>query len=128
MRVARRLIATTGGRTLLVVALLMLCYQLYTAVQAPRRIDDDVAGGTDSRGQVDVRIELDFAPERFHILRVQEFGRVAGTEQRSMEVRAIDLEGVRTLARHHWVERIRLIEEETWEPSVDNDEDEEVPT
>lgn len=106
MLLLRRLMRTTGAQVLVAVVLAYLLFQAWSIVQAGPKIDDRVPQLVDRRGRVNVRVELNFRPERFHILAMQDYGRVTGTDGNAVEVRGITLDGVRDLARKYWVRRI----------------------
>ncbi|MGH9051978.1 MAG: hypothetical protein ACRDWX_02995 [Acidimicrobiia bacterium] len=105
-----RLLGTTGGRTVLFVLILYMAFQATIYALAPSKVDEAVHQAVDAEGRVDVLVELNFPPERFHILVMQDYGRVTGTEGEAVEVRGISLEGVQELARKFWVRRIRPLE------------------
>lgn len=105
-----RLLRTTGGRTVVSLVALYLAFQAVMYVIAPAKIDPAVARQADAQGRVDVVVELNFAPERFHILVLQDFGRVTGSQGNSVEVRGIRLSGVQEVARKFWVRSVRPLE------------------
>jgi len=49
---------------------------------------------------------LPFTPDRFHVIAMQQFGRVSGTEDTSIEVRGVKRDDLSSLARPFWVKRI----------------------
>jgi hypothetical protein len=110
MRLLRRAFTSTGGRTVLVVLVAMLVFQVWILVQAPRKIDERVQELDDTRGRVNVEVELAFTPERFHILVIQQHGRIRRTRGEIVEVHRITMDGVHALARRHWVRAIRPAE------------------
>jgi hypothetical protein len=103
----RRLIGTTGGRTVLAVTALILVYQVWLSLQAPGKIDDAFADESDP---VDAQVTLRFQPERWHILQLQEHGRVTGTDGEVLELRRTTKDSVREIARYHWVARIEVLD------------------
>ncbi len=117
MILLRRLLSTLGGRLLVSALVLVGGFNLYHHVTGPAKIDDEVPAAVDDRGQVDVVVSFRFEPQRFHILRVQEYGRVSGGDERSLELRATTMDDVYELSRIYWVERIEILEEEVWSPS-----------
>lgn len=116
MTLLRRVTTTTGGRTLLVLLLAFAVFNGYTALAAPGKIDDAIDQAVDARGQVDVQVTFSFEPERYHILELQDYGRVSGATDTSLQLRGTTPAQVRELARTYWVERIDLLEQETWSP------------
>jgi hypothetical protein len=101
---------------LLAVVFAIVAFNVYTMAAAPGKIDDGIEDAVDARGQVDVRVWFGFEPERYHILQLQKYGRVSGSDERSLELRATTQEEVRELARTYWIQRIEVLEEETWSP------------
>ncbi len=111
MRLARRFLASTGGRFVVILAVGIIGFQIWTAVQAPAKLDDDVGTAFDRRGRTSVEVELRFAPERYHILAIQEHGRISATEGSVVEVRGITMDGVHEIARYYWVKEIRQLDD-----------------
>jgi len=56
--------------------------------------------------RVDVLVTLPFPPERFHVLIFQQYGRVSGTQDDSVEVRGVRQADLRSLARPYWVKKV----------------------
>jgi hypothetical protein len=110
MRLLRRLLRTQAGRTLFVVLVCYGAYTLWAMYQAEGKIHDDVPALVDERGRVDVEVELAFSPERFHILVIQDHGRIRRTLGDVVHVRA-ELDDLRRLARRHWIVEIRPAED-----------------
>lgn len=105
---ARRLVTTTGGRTVLAVLVVLIAWQLHLVVQAGPKISEDLRAES---GQVDAEVTLRFPPERFHILRLQEFGRVTSTTPHGVHLRRTTVDDLHGVARFHWVVRIEPLEE-----------------
>lgn len=95
-----------------VLATLAVLWQVWLSAQAAPKIPRDLAAHVGPRGTVDLQVQLRFAPERFHILMFQRFGRVSGTEGRTIEVRGVAPDRVRGIARLYWVERIAILEDD----------------
>ena len=57
--------------------------------------------------RADVEIVLAFAPEAFHVTRLQSLGRVIRVEDRSVFVRDMRAEDARAFARNYWVADVR---------------------
>lgn len=110
MHLLRRFLASTGGRTVIIAALLVSLYQGWLTIQAPGKIDPAVWDGIDRRGRVSIEVEFGFAPERFHILHLQEIGRIRRTRGSVVEVRSVEVRSVGELARNYWVKEIRPAE------------------
>ena len=94
------------GRTLVVLVVLTLAWQGWLLWQARSKVPGDLAAYVSDRGTVDLLVLLRFPPERFHVLMFQKFGRVVGTEGRTLQLRGVALGRVRQIARFYWVERI----------------------
>ena len=60
----------------------------------------------DGKNKVNVQVVLPFTPDRFHVMAMQQFGRVSGTEDTSIEVRGVKRDDLSSLARPFWVKRI----------------------
>jgi hypothetical protein len=110
MQLVRRFVRTQAGRTLLVVLLAYGGYTAWAIYQAKAKIHDEVADLVDERGRVNVEVELAFSPERFHILVIQDHGRIRRTIGEVVHVCG-ELDDLRRLARRHWVIEIRPAED-----------------
>ncbi|WP_186420345.1 hypothetical protein [Bosea sp. CS1GBMeth4] len=106
MTLVRAALASRRGRILLGLLVAWLAWQGWLVLAAPAKI----AGGFPERQRVSALISLPFAPERFHILIFQRFGRVSGTDGNSVEVRNIDKSQLNAIARYHWVKRIEPLQ------------------
>jgi hypothetical protein len=51
-------------------------------------------------------VTLTCTPERFHVLAFQQYGRVSGTQDESIEVRGVSFASLNALARPYWVRRV----------------------
>jgi hypothetical protein len=58
---------------------------------------------------VNVQVSLPFTPDRFHVMAMQRFGRVSGTDERSIEVRGVKQADLSRLARPYWVNRVEAL-------------------
>lgn len=101
-----------AARVVMVLVVLAALWQLWLTAQAGPKIPPDLAEHVDRRGTVDLQVQLRFPPERFHVLMFQRFGRVSGTEGRTVEVRGVAHARVREIARFYWVERISVLADE----------------
>lgn len=90
-------------RIALGVAILYLGFQIYLFFAAPGKIAAELQTGT---GRVNVLVTLPFAPERFHVLAFQRYGRVSGTRETSIELRGVAQENLRAVARPYWVSKV----------------------
>jgi hypothetical protein len=93
-------------RILATLVLLVLAWQGWLWWQARGKIPPELQAQAAERATVDLVVTLRFPPERFHILMFQRFGRVVGTEGRTVEVRGVSSVRLREIARFYWVERI----------------------
>lgn len=98
-------------RRLLVVVLLVVVYQVWINVQAVGKVADGVGVEANERGRFTVDVRLGFPPERFHILELQDHGRISGTDDMVVHLRSVSPAGVDALARMYWVEEITPGEE-----------------
>jgi hypothetical protein len=78
-------------------------WQVQCAVLAPGKIADGLREGS---GKVNVQVVLPFTPDRFHVMAMQKFGRVSGTEDTAIEVRGVKRDDLTGLAHLFWVKRI----------------------
>ncbi|MGC5616066.1 hypothetical protein [Georgenia sp. Z1491] len=111
MTLTCRLLRTRPVRTILVVLALVLAWQLYLAIAAPGKIDDELAAQVDEGEPVRVGVVLDFPPERFHTLYLQDYGRILRVEGNEIQLRSVRPESVAMLARVYWVESLVPLEE-----------------
>ncbi|MDQ7820479.1 MAG: hypothetical protein QN173_04520 [Armatimonadota bacterium] len=107
-----RLASSRPARILLAAAVLTAAWQGWLACQAGPKIPADLDRYVSERGAVDLLVVLRFPPERFHILTFQKFGRVSGTRDHAVEVRAVPRRRVREIARLYWVREIRPLTDE----------------
>ena len=96
------------GRIVLGVIAAWALFQLWLTVAAPRKIDPELAGASE---KVNVQIELPFTPERFHVLAFQQYGRVSGTDEHSIELRGVKRTDLNAVARPYWVTAVGPIKE-----------------
>lgn len=104
MTLLHAVLRNTRGRVLAAALLLGLAWQAWLGVAAPAKVATAVK---DAPGQkVNVLVTLPFAPERFHVLAFQKFGRVTGTENNTVELRGVNKADLSTLARPYWVVKV----------------------
>jgi hypothetical protein len=87
---------------------LYLAWQLWLSLVAPGKVADELRVG---RPRVNVQVTLAFPPERFHVLAMQRFGRVSGTEKNSVEVRGVKKDDLNAVARPYWVRSVGPMDE-----------------
>ena len=85
-----------------------LLFQLWLTLAAPGKISTELGG---SSPKVNIQIELPFTPERFHLLTFQQYGRVSGADDRSIELRGVKRTDLNAVARPYWVTRVGPIKE-----------------
>jgi hypothetical protein len=78
-------------------------WQIYLGLTAPGKVAESLREG---KGKVNVQVVLPFTPDRFHVIAMQQFGRVSGTQDTSIEVRGVKRDDLSGLARPFWVKRI----------------------
>jgi hypothetical protein len=94
---------SSRGRIVIVSVLLFAVWQIYLEIAASGKVD---ASLRDGKNKVNVQVVLPFTPDRFHVMAMQQFGRVSGTEDTSIEVRGVKRDDLSSLARPFWVKRI----------------------
>jgi len=100
---------STRGRIVIGVVVALLAWKLALVLLAPGKV---MPGFTpNARGQVNALVTLRCTPERFHVLAFQRFGRVSGTDERSIEVRGIPVARLDAVARPYWVARVEPLRE-----------------
>ncbi len=108
MKLLRSILASTRGRIVLALLAGYLGWQVWLTLGAPGKIAAELKAG---RPRVNVMVTLAFPPERFHVLAMQRFGRVSGTEDNSVEVRGVKQDDLNAVARPYWVRRVGPMEE-----------------
>ena len=103
MSVWRSILQSTQGRLVMACVLLYALWQIYLGMLAPGKIANDLREG---KGKVNVQVVLPFTPDRFHVMAMQKFGRVSGTDDTAIEVRGVKRDDLSSLAHLFWVKRI----------------------
>jgi hypothetical protein len=106
---ARALWRSPRTRAVLAGLACWLGFHLWLSVAAPGKISSQLAAST---GRVNVKVDLPFAPERFHVLAVQKYGRIAGADEHSINLRGVRVSDLTALARPYWIEKIEPLREE----------------
>ncbi|HYF59491.1 MAG TPA: hypothetical protein VEA81_11100 [Burkholderiaceae bacterium] len=91
------------GRTVLALLVAWAAFEGWLSWAAPAKV---VGEFPPDRERVHVLVTLPFAPERFHVLVFQRFGRVSGTDGNTVEVRGVRRTELSRLARPYWVDRV----------------------
>lgn len=99
-------------RTVAVILMLVLAWQIYLSVRAPERIDPALATEVKLGEPLRVSVILKFEPERFHTLFLQDYGRVMGVSGNEVRLRNVRPESVGALARVYWIDRLETMEDE----------------
>jgi hypothetical protein len=108
VRTALSLAAVRAGVVLAVVA---LAWNVWLTIQAPRKIDRSVVAAiAQGAREVDLLVRLNFPPERFHVVQLQRYGRVAQSQGDSLDLRGVRAERVEDVARYYWVAEVRPVE------------------
>jgi len=95
---------STRGRIVIGAIVLLVLWKLALALLAPTKVASDLT--PNARGQVNLLVTLTCTPERFHVLAFQQFGRVSGTQDRSIEVRGVSFAKLNAVAQPYWVKRV----------------------
>ena len=93
-------------RFLIVVAVLLLGWQVYLFVSARSRLDAALRSELVAAALVNVAITLGFAPEDFHIRIFQSHGIVSGVRGTTVMLNRVPRDDVRRIARYYWVRSI----------------------
>lgn len=103
-----RAVRSATLRRIVVVVLIVLLYQGWLSFQAIGKTEPGLGDAPDERGRFDVDVVLGFAPERYHFLKLQDHGRVAGTTETTVHLRGVSPAGVDALAREYWIESLAV--------------------
>lgn len=101
-------VASSRFRAVLVALALYLAYQVWLSLAAPGKISPALAGTSE---KVNIRIETPFTPERFHVQMFQKYGRIAGADDHSVDLRGVRRSDLDAVARPYWVTRVGPINE-----------------
>ena len=108
MSMTADIIRSPKARVVLGVVACWLLFQLWLILMAPGKVAHELSGTSE---KVNVRIELPFTPERFHVLTFQQYGRVSGADDRSIELRGVRRTDLNAVARPYWVTSVGPIKE-----------------
>lgn len=103
MSMVRDALASTRGRFVLGAVVAYLGWQAWLTATAAGKIAE---GFPETGRRVNALVTLPFPPERFHILFFQEHGRVSGTRNNVVEIRGVQKQELRAIARPYWVTRV----------------------
>ena len=108
MSIASNVLRSSKGRIVLGVIAAWALFQLWLTIAVPGKISPELTGTSE---KVNVQIELPFTPERFHVLAFQQYGRVSGTDEHSIELRGVKRTDLNAVARPYWVTAVGPIKE-----------------
>jgi hypothetical protein len=108
MSIAAEIARSSKARLIFGVLVLWLVFQLWLTLAAPGKISAELAGASP---RVNVQIELSFTPERFHVLAFQQYGRVSGADDHSIELRGVKRTDLNAVARPYWVTSVGPIKQ-----------------
>ena len=104
MGLMRDAVRSTRGRIVIGAVALLVLWKLALLLLAPAKVASGLT--PNARGQVNVLVTLTCTPERFHVLAFQPYGRVSGTQDRSIELRGVHVANLNAVARPYWVARV----------------------
>lgn len=105
----RAFLKSPTGKAILILTVCLLLWNGWLSWAAPRKLAPEVAPALKATTTVDLAVELNFPPERFHILTFQTVGRVTGSKENTVELRGVDPKSILRLARYYWVKRISVL-------------------
>ena len=108
MSMAGDIAKSSRGRFVFGVVAAWLLFQLWLSLAAPGKISSELGG---SSPKVNIQVELPFTPERFHLLTFQQYGRVSGADDHSIELRGVKRTDLNAVARPYWVTSVGPIKE-----------------
>jgi len=103
MRMLDPILHSGKGRAVLAAIAAYVAWQLWLTLEAPGKVTPSLWARAP---RVDVLVTLPFPHERFHVLVFQQYGRVSGTQDHSVEVRGVRQTDLRSLARPYWVKKV----------------------
>ena len=109
MGLMRDAVRSTRGRIVIGAIVALVLWKLALLAIAPSKVTPNMT--PNARGQVNVRVTLTCEPERFHVLAFQPYGRVSGTQDRSIELRGVQIANLNAVARPYWVQRVEPLTE-----------------
>jgi hypothetical protein len=84
----------------LTVAALAIMWTAWLYASADSKVSRELLTGTERR---DVVVELRFPPEKFHMVLLQELGRIQAVQDRRIRLLDVPPARIRDFARHYWV-------------------------
>ena len=89
----------------LCIVLLCLSYNLWLAMQGGAKLSDDQRPAVGGRS--DFQVVLKFAPESFHLTRMQAIGRLVKVEGDTVYLKDVGRDHAIALSRNYWVASMR---------------------
>lgn len=89
---------------------MLIVWQAFSAWHAATLISPELEAVLGENGRADVEAVLPFPPEKFHLLYLQERGRVVGIDGGRVLMADVAAQEARRLAGEYWVTELRLLE------------------
>ena len=99
----REALKSRKTHVLLAVLAFYIGWQIWLTLAAPGKVAADFPA---DKQRVNVLVTLPFSPERFHVQIFQNYGRVSGTQDNTIEVRGVKRADLAAIARPYWVRRV----------------------
>jgi hypothetical protein len=99
----REALKSRKTHVLLALLVLYIGWQAWLTIAAPGKVAHEFPP---DKQRVNVLVTLPFPPERFHVQLFQNYGRVSGTQDNTIEVRGVKRADLIALARPYWVRRV----------------------
>ena len=112
MRRLTALLRLRPVRLLVSVLVIVVAWQAFIASGVSGRVAPAVEEALAVEPRVTVVVRVSFDVEPFHLRFLQEQGIIAGTTERSVTLRRVDEEGVASMSRQYWIDRIDLATED----------------
>jgi hypothetical protein len=101
---SRDLLASRPVVVTVLLALLGAAWTLWSYAAADAKVATELLSGDQRRPIV---VELRFVPEKFHMLLLQQLGRVESVQDRTIRLLDVQPQSIRAFARHYWVGSIK---------------------
>jgi hypothetical protein len=99
----REALKSRKTHVLLALFVLYIGWQAWLTIAAPGKVAPEFPP---DKQRVNVLVTLPFPPERFHVQLFQNYGRVSGTQDNTIEVRGVKRADLVAIARPYWVTRV----------------------
>ncbi|EYT54578.1 hypothetical protein H490_0106635 [Leucobacter sp. UCD-THU] len=95
--------------TILIITVLLLGWNLAMAVIAPAKVSGELSSAVASGDpKLRIAVTLNFEPERFHTLYLQDYGNVMKVDGDTVMLRSVAPADVSRIARLYWVNSLDL--------------------